>query len=122
MQTAQLTPVERGALFALMAEGRPLKENAELKGIHGILLKVGHRNKLRQLGLIETTKQKPLTHILSKEGWEWARKEITASKPKGTMGMGALYSVLGGLHRYIERNHRILEAIFSAIFVVLGPV
>jgi hypothetical protein len=85
-------------------------------------LKVGHRNKLRQLGLIETTMQKPLTHTLSKEGWEWARKEITASKPKGTMGMGALYSVLGGLHRYIDRNHCTLDDIFSANLVRPEPV
>jgi hypothetical protein len=117
MGAAQLTPIERGALFALMAAGRPLKENAELKGVHGIILKVSHRNKLRQLGLIETTTQKPLTHTLSKEGWQWARTEITATKPKGTMGLGPLYSVLSGLHRYIERNHYTLEDIFCTNLV-----
>jgi hypothetical protein len=113
MHAAELTPIERGALLVLMAEGRPLKERAELKGIHGIALEASHRSKLQRLGLIQTTK-KPFTHSLSEEGWQWARKEIGAPKPKGVMGMGALYSVLGGLRRYIDRHGIGLEGVFCA--------
>ena len=113
MHAAELTPIERGALLVLMAEGRPLKERAELKGIHGIALEASHRSKLQRLGLIQTTK-KPFTHSLSEEGWQWARKEIGAPKPKGVMGTGALYSVLGGLRRYIDRHGIGLEGVFCA--------
>jgi hypothetical protein len=112
MTAIDLTPVERGALLALMAAGRPLKENSELRAIHGIALKENHRKKLQSLGLIDTVKKPVLVHSLSKKGWQWAREEIAASTPKGTMGMGALYAVLGGLRRYIERQGCQLEDVF----------
>jgi hypothetical protein len=111
MSAIDLTPVERGALLALMAAGRPLKENSELKQVHGIALSENHRKKLQDLGLIDTVK-KPLTHSLSEKGWQWARREIAAPVPKGLMGMGALYAVLGGLRRHIERQGYRLEDIF----------
>jgi hypothetical protein len=112
MTPIDLTPVERGALLALMAAGRPLKENSELRAIHGIALKENHRKKLQSLGLIDTVKKPHLMHSLSKKGWQWAREEIAAPAPKGTMGMGALYAVLGGLRRYIERQGCQLEDVF----------
>lgn len=112
MPATNLTPVERGALFVLMAEGRPLKEASELKDVHGIALKLNHRMKLQRLGLIHTTKT-PFTHSLSEKGWQWAREEIAAPKPKGQMGLGALYSVLGGLRRHIERHGYRLEDVFG---------
>ena len=91
MPTADLTPVERGALLVLMAEGRALKESSELKGVHGIALKPNHRSKLQRLGLIDTIKNPHFVHSLSEKGWQWARDEIGAPKPKGLMGMGAIY-------------------------------
>jgi len=112
MSAIDLTPIERGALLALMAAGRPLKENSELKRVHGIALKEIHRKKLQSLGLIDTTKKSPLTHRLSDKGWQWAREQVVAPTPKGMMGMGALYAVLGGLRRYIERNGYRLEDVF----------
>ena len=113
MSAIDLTPVERGALLALMAAGRPLKESSELKRLHGIALNEGHRKKLRDLGLIDTSK-KPLTHSLSAKGWRWAREEIAAPTPKGNMGMGGLYAVLGGVRRYIEQRGYRLEDVFVA--------
>jgi hypothetical protein len=112
MSAIDLTPIERGALLALMAAGRPLKESSELKGVHGIALKENHRKKLQNLGLIDTVKKPHLVHTLSKKGWQWAREEIAAPAPKGTMGMGALYAVLGGLRRYTERQGCQLEDVF----------
>ena len=111
MPTTDLTPVERGALLVLMAEARPLKESSELKAIHGITLKASHRAKLQRLGLINTT-EKPFVHSLSEKGWEWARYEISVPKPKGLMGMGALYSVLHGVRRHMERHGYRLEDVF----------
>jgi hypothetical protein len=112
MSAIDLTPIERGALFALMAAGRPLKESSELKGVHGIALKENHRKKLQSLGLIETVKKPHFVLSLSEKGWQWARDELAAPTPKGMMGMGALYAVLGGLRRYIERHGCRLEDVF----------
>jgi hypothetical protein len=90
-----------------------LKESSELKGLHGLALTPDHRRKLQGLGLIHTTKDPFFTHSLSKKGWQWAKNEITAPKPKGQMGMGALYSVLGGVRKYIERHGYQLEDVFA---------
>ncbi|MGP0059919.1 MAG: hypothetical protein ACLPID_11600 [Beijerinckiaceae bacterium] len=113
MPATDLKPVERGALFVLMAEGRPLKESAELKTIHGIALTPNHRKKLIDLGLIKTTKKPFFTHALTEKGWKWANEEITAAKPKGLMGMGPLYAVLGGMRRHLERHGYSLKDVFS---------
>src|SRR5258707_14414923 len=93
MSVAELTPVERGAVLVLMANGRPLKESADLKAVYGLALKPNHRTKLQRLGLIETTK-KPWTHVLSEKGWQWAKGQLSAARPKGLMGMGPLYALL----------------------------
>jgi hypothetical protein len=112
MPVAELTPVERGALFVLMANGRPLRESADLKAVYGLALKPGHRTKLQCLGLIETTK-KPWTHTLSQKGWKWAEEQLSAARPKGQMGMGPLYALLGGLRKHIERHHWTIRDVFS---------
>lgn len=113
MPATDLTPVERGALFVLMAEGRPLKENSELKEVYGLALKASHRSKLQRLGLIHTIKDPFFTHSLSEKGWQWLKEETAAPKPKGIMGMGALYAVLHGLRRHAERNGLRLEDVFG---------
>lgn len=46
---SSLTPLERGALIVLMAEGRPLWDR-DLKGVHGIALAPRHRMRLQSLG------------------------------------------------------------------------
>src|SRR5260370_41777815 len=109
MTVAELTPVERGALFVLMATGRPLRESADLKTVYGLTLKPSHRTKLQRLGLIKTTKEPFFTHALSEKGWQWAGEQLGASKPKGQMGMRALYAVVHGLHKHIERHRATLS-------------
>src|SRR5262245_31858549 len=121
MPAAELTPVERGALLVLMAEGRSLKENAELKRIHGVALHASHRNKLQRLGLIRSTKN-PLTHSLSEKGWQWAEKEIAAAKPRGRMGMGPLYAVLDCLRKHTERHGFKLKEVFGNTEMTLSDV
>jgi hypothetical protein len=113
MDTIGLTPIERSALLILMAESRPLKESAELMAVHGITLKPAHRKKLQGLGLIKTTKKPSLTHELTEKGWRWAKNELSANRPKGQMGMGALYAVLNGLRKHIERQGCALEDVFQ---------
>lgn len=112
MSVPNLTPVERAVLFVLMAEGRPLSESSELKAVHGIAMTPSHRNKLQRLGLIDTTRTPFFTHTLSAKGWQWVKNETAAPKPKGQMGMGALYSILHGLQRHIERHGYSLEDVF----------
>src|SRR5262249_43247442 len=113
MPVTELTPVERGALFILMAEGRPLRESADLKGTYGLTLRASHRAKLQHLGLIKTTKKPSLTHVLSEKGWQWAKDQLISERPKGQMGMGPLYALLSGLRKHIERNNYTLKDLFS---------
>src|SRR5258708_8713323 len=101
MTVAELTAVERGALFVLMATGRPLRESADLKAVYGLALKPSHRTKLQRLGLIETTKEPFFTHVLSQKGWQWTEEQLSAAWPKGQMGIGPLYALLHGLRRHI---------------------
>jgi hypothetical protein len=112
MAVAELTPVERGALFVLMANGRPLRESADLKAVYNLVLKPGHRTKLQRLGLIKTT-ERPFTHALSPKGWQWAEEQLSAARPKGQMGMGPLYALLHGLRKHIERHRYSLMDVFS---------
>lgn len=105
-----LTPKERGVLLALMAAGRPVP-NPELREQFKLDLKKVQRDKLRRAELIRVGKAKRqgtgrsvLTLSLSDEGWRWASEELSAAVPDGTMGLGALYAVLNGLHRHLQRQ------------------
>jgi len=113
MPVAELTPVERGALFILMAEGRPLRESADLKAVYGLTLRASHRDKLQRLGLVKTTNKKPFTHAITEKGWQWAKEQLSAAIPKGQMGMGPLYALLRALRQHIERHDYTLKDLFS---------
>jgi hypothetical protein len=91
MQPA-LTPVERGILFILMAQGQPVKQ-AGFKSVHGLTVKRSHRHKLEERGLIEVS-EAPLAFALTKRGWAWLSAETAAQKPKGVLGLGPLYAAL----------------------------
>jgi hypothetical protein len=106
-----LTPIERGALFVLIAEGRPLKENAELKKRHGLSFTAKHREKLQRLGLIKV-EPGPWTLRLTEQGWKWAEAEIASTQPKGQMGLGPLYAILNGLNRHVKQQGYSLKKIF----------
>jgi hypothetical protein len=120
MAATDLTSAERGVLLALMAAGRPLKEARELRDAYGIRFTETQRTKLQKLGLIETT-NRPRTHALSKKGWEWAWNETAQPKPKGQMGLGALYAVLKGVRRYAEQQGGGLQEIFGDAPVAKAP-
>lgn len=107
----ELTPTERNVLLVLMAESRPLKEKADLRARFGIAMTRKHRDSLRKLGLIETTRR-PFTHSLTRRGWDWVNAQTQSERPKGTSGQGALYAVLGALGRYAKRNALTLGQIF----------
>jgi hypothetical protein len=112
MAELDLTPVERGALFVLMAEGRPVKENAELKEKYGLSFSAKHRDKLLRLGLVRADRKPHWTLRLTELGWEWAEAEITSVRPKGQMGFGPLYCVLNGLNRHAKQQGYSLKKVF----------
>ena len=77
MDTAKLTPVERGVLFILRGEGRPLRENAEIKGIYGLTMRKAHRERLQECGLIKSSPA-PFVHSLTRKGEEWVKRRFSS--------------------------------------------
>lgn len=109
---ADLTPVERGVLVALMAAGRPLKESAELVGEYGLRMTAGHRKKLAGLGLIRTTKS-PFRHELTAEGWAFVAKDFPLDVPRDSMKLGAMNALVAGVQRAVAARGESLEAFFT---------
>jgi hypothetical protein len=107
---------ERSALIALMAEAREVS-NAELKKRIGFPLDGASRRKLNDLRLVASHKQKNgFVHELTDQGWAWCAKELSSERPErcGSAG-GALYAVLAGLRRYLERKDIKLSDVFGAV-------
>ena len=103
-----LSPIERGILIVLMAQCRPVAQ-PELKKVHGLNVKTNHRRKLIEQGLIEVSGKNPFTLTLTKKGWQWLQKELTAPKPKGAMGLGPLYAALGFIDKLLRKVGLTLE-------------
>ena len=110
MKQPVLTPVERGVLIILMASGWPIKQ-AEFKRLHGLSVKKSHRCKLTGLGLIDISKN--FSFSLTSAGWAWVQEELSASRPKGVLGLGPLYAMLHALKRVAARLEFPLEAALS---------
>jgi hypothetical protein len=102
MKQIALTPVERGILFILMAQGAPLRQS-DIKNIHGIEVKKHHRKKLQDEGLIAVEGTRTFTLSLAKKGWAWLEAELTAQKPRGSMGLGPLYAALGVIDKLVKK-------------------
>ncbi|MGA7323302.1 MAG: hypothetical protein WBX25_02175 [Rhodomicrobium sp.] len=89
-----------------------MKEGAEIKNKYGLSFTTKHRAKLQELGLIRTDAGRPIKRRLTDKGWEWAQAEISSSKPKGQMGLGALYAVLNALDRHAKQQGYSLKKVF----------
>ena len=109
---AELTPVERGVLVALMAAGGRLRENADLVERYQIRMTAGHRKKLAELGLIKTSK-KPFTHELTDAGWAFMGADFPMDVPREPMKIGALNAVVDGLRRLSGNDASALKAVVS---------
>ncbi len=107
-----LTPVQRGVLTILMAQGKPVKQ-ADFEKMHGLAVKKQHRQKLAELELIKVEDKPHITYALTKKGWAWLSEELTASKPKGSMGLGPLYAALSAIDRLTKRLSVSLEEALS---------
>ena len=113
---------ERAALLALMAEAKEVS-NPDLKKRLGFSLDGAPRRKLNELKFVASRKAKgAFAHELTDDGWAWCAKELSGELPPraGSAG-GALYAVLAGLHRYLERTGLKLSDIFGLGSEVLPP-
>ncbi|MFD3509081.1 hypothetical protein [Nocardia sp. NPDC058666] len=111
----RLSSLQRAVLLVLLAEARELT-NAELKEVAGLSLTGKPRVQLNELGLVESTTpwRNILVHELTELGAQWCTEELSRPAPAraGSFG-GALYSVLGGLHRYLDGSGQLLTDIFQ---------
>jgi hypothetical protein len=95
-----LSPVERGILVILMAQGKPVKQT-DFKAAHGLSVGKQHRDKLHSLGLIEVGKN-PITYSLTPLGWAWFGEQVAGAKPKGAAD-APLHAALFAIDRLVKR-------------------
>jgi hypothetical protein len=106
---------ERAALLALMAEAAEVS-NADLKRRLGFGLDGAARRKLNDLKLVTSHRKgnAPFDHELTEMGWAWCAKEMSAATPqRAGSAAGALYALLAGLNRYMQRTDLRLSEIFG---------
>jgi hypothetical protein len=107
---------QRALLLILMAENAELS-NRQIKEKYapGLELTGKPRTALIDAKLIECRKENNAYFFtLSEEGWRWCREELTRAVPPGAGSAGhALYAVLGGLDRYLERTNHSLAQVFG---------
>ncbi|TDD58028.1 hypothetical protein E1263_20960 [Kribbella antibiotica] len=114
MPNRDLNSNERAVLLTLLAEGRELT-NAELHAVAGIKLDGANRLRLNDLGLVDSEKHgRSFVHVLTEGGAAWCEHELATERParSGALG-GALYAILGSLHRYVRRGGLHLTEIFQ---------
>ncbi|GAA5060868.1 hypothetical protein [Nocardia callitridis] len=109
-----LSATERYVLLVLMAEARELT-NAELHALAGITLDGEHRRRLNELDLVASTKVgRAFVHELTDRGTVWCARELVHERPLRSGGAGgALYAVLGGLHRHLADSGNALADVFQ---------
>ncbi|WP_083410244.1 hypothetical protein [Mycolicibacterium rutilum] len=97
-----------------MAQSRPVP-NPDLVALGPKLDKPG-RDKLNNLGLIESTREgNRLVHELTDKGWRTCRDLVSAGPPPRAAGPGkALYTVLGALGRYLDAADLSLADVFGS--------
>jgi hypothetical protein len=115
MSVSDLGILERSALLALMAEAREVP-NPELSRRFGLDLNGAHRRRLNQLDLVSSRRDgRQYVHELTDKGWRWCADELTGTRPPRSFSAGgALYAVLAGLRRYLDRSSLTLADVFGA--------
>lgn len=120
MPVQPLNLKERAILLALLAEARPLT-NTELRDAAGITLDGASRLKLNELRLVTSEKEgRAFVHDLTDDGAAWCAKELGAERPeRAGSGGGALYAILAGLQRFLQRTGQVLPDLFQPAEPVL---
>jgi hypothetical protein len=111
----ELTGTQQAVLLVLMAEARPVR-NPDLV-VLGPKLDKQNRERLIDMGLIEITAVKPaMTLDLTDRGWKTCAAIIGADAPERPSGQGkALYTLLGALRRYFDREDLAPADVFVAL-------
>ncbi len=95
------------ALFALMGVARAIS-NTELKELAGFTIDGKVRRTLEERRLITSTRaagNKPFVHELTDAGWKRCEAELAGERPGRPSHLAsALYLVLDGVRRYLDRN------------------
>lgn len=111
MTADQLTPSQRAVLLTLMASARELT-NAEVQAVAGTFRRDA-RDALNDLKLVTSRKEgRTFVHELTDDGWARCREELLAERPARSGVGGAVYAVLAGLDRYLEREDKQLSDVF----------
>ncbi len=114
MQVEDLSVKERAALFALMGEAREVT-NSELDERAGFRLDGKERRRLNDRKLVDSRKiGRTYAHDLTDAGWDWCVTHL-ADGPQGKASSmeGSLYTVLGGLARYLAYSEQSLADVFQ---------
>jgi hypothetical protein len=111
----ELTGTQQAVLLVLMAEARPVR-NPDL-AVLGPKLDKQNRERLIDMGLVEITAVKPaMTLDLTDRGWKTCAAIIGADAPERPSGQGkALYTLLGALRRYFDREDLAPADVFVAL-------
>jgi hypothetical protein len=108
-----LTPTESAILVVLMSENREIR-NPDLKEQFGFELKKPSRDKLNRLNYLETrTEGRIMVHRLGDAAWDLLRKPLNFDGARPRAFGAALGSLLGAVHRDLERNNRSLAMAFA---------
>jgi hypothetical protein len=111
----ELTGTEQAVLLVLMAQAAPVR-NPELAAL-GPKLDKDNRDRLVRLGLIEVgTVDRAMSLELTDRGWATCAALIGTDAPPRPSGQGkALYTVLQGLRRYLDRADLAPSDVFVAL-------
>jgi hypothetical protein len=114
LEPEKLSAVARAALFALLAEAGPVS-NPDLEKRVGFRLVGAERIRLNNLQLVRSDKVgQAYVHKLTGDGRRWCHDELTADPGARATNMErALYAILGGLNRYLDRSGQELAEVFS---------
>jgi hypothetical protein len=110
------------ALLALMGLGGKAS-NTDLEPVVGFRLDGPERRRLNELDLVISHREgnKAFVHKLTRQGWAWCADELSAERPPQAYSLGgALYAILSGLRRFLDRNNTQLKDVFTAPEANLG--
>lgn len=109
----KLGNAQRAVMLALLGAARELS-NPELHRLHGLRLDGKDRVALNERGLVDSRKVgRSFVHDLTDRGWRWCADELTADRPPRAGYLGnALYAVLAGLSRHLDRAELGLADLF----------
>jgi hypothetical protein len=110
-----LTPRDRVLVMALMALNEEEVTNRTFKERAGFTLDGDARKRLNKAGLVNSEMRgRAYWHQVTDDGWAWCWDEMAQPAPDhGDSGTRALYTVLAGLRRYLDRTDLRLADVFG---------